>query len=486
VNALFEQVSLACTIGASQTHRGLTVFPLIRKRQTERTYLTLPEALGLEGFAIAEVADGATVPHVQIRNPLDKEVLLIDGEELAGAMQNRVINTSVLVPARGETVIPVSCTEAGRWQDTSSGFSDSGWVMPPSIRARKIASVGESLRAKGERRSDQGEVWDTIAHFSARAGTRSATGAMRDVFVGRQQQVAEFQEVFVPCEGQAGLVAGVGGVALGVDLLSSAEAYAVLAPKLVAGYALQAIVGADEGDAPVPAEEVQALLAELRRCEETVFPGVGIGREYRYTGAGGVGTALFSDNQLIHATFQAQSPAVPFARSYWVLPGRLLAGYYPGAPTKEEAAEKLTALLDAGIRCFVNLVEEGEKNEKGESMVPYQQLLAQLASSRKLETSYLRIPIHDQDVPSRPTMRLILDAIDRALGQNQPVYVHCWGGRGRTGTVVGCFLARHGMTTGEKAVERIAYMRRKEQTSAKSSPENEGQRDLVFRWGTGE
>ncbi|MBM3281043.1 MAG: dual specificity protein phosphatase family protein [Candidatus Handelsmanbacteria bacterium] len=485
MNTFLDQFQATCSIGAPRVFGGLTLYPIIQHESKARDYLTLPEALGMEGFSIAEVDDHGIVPQVLVRNALERNVLLIDGEELAGAKQNRVINTSILVPARGQTIIPVSCTEIGRWRHATEKFMDSGLVMPPSMRARKMASVSDSLRKSGEHYSDQGDVWDSIARFSAAAGHRSFTGAMRDVYVSRLAQLDEIQQSFVPCEGQVGLVAANNGSIIGLDWLSSADAYIQLASKLIAGYSMQAVIDVAGSTEPVPEEEIRCFLDELGRCEELVFPGVGIGQEYRYHGLGGVGTALLSDGQIVHGSFQAKYPEVPFARSYWVLPGRLLAGYYPGAPTKGEAEQKLNALLQAGIRCVINLVEEEERNEKGETMRPYHQLLAQAAASRGLETSYVRTPVRDQDVPSAPTMRLILDVIDAALQQRQPVYVHCWGGRGRTGTVVGCFLARHGITRSERTLERISHLRRAEETSVKCSPDNEVQREMVRAWGQG-
>ena len=123
-----------------------------------------------------------------------------------------------------------------------------------------------------------------------------------------------------------------------------------------------------------------------------------------------------------------ETPPVPFTRSYWVLPGRLLAGFYPGAPSDEEAEQKLGVLLDAGIRCVVNLVEEDETNWEDQPLRSYSGLLMRLAAERHIEVTYQRLPIRDVDVPLEATMQAILDAIDGALSRDQAVYVHCWEG----------------------------------------------------------
>lgn len=170
--------------------------------------------------------------------------------------------------------------------------------------------------------------------------------------------------------------------------------------------------------------------------------------------------------------------SLPFARSYWVEPGRLLAGFYPGDLSTVQAEEKINRLLDVGMRCFINLVEEDELHS-------YYHLLRDRAAHRQIDITYMRIPVRDLDVPSRATMTAILDAIDASLARDCPVYVHCWGGVGRTGTVVGCYLARRGEYVGAAALARIADLRRLEPTRHRVAPETAAQRAIVLDWPAG-
>ena len=164
-----------------------------------------------------------------------------------------------------------------------------------------------------------------------------------------------------------------------------------------------------------------------------------------------------------------------------------MAGFYPGAPTRGEAEEKLKALLGSGVRCIVNLVEEDEGNyATGQRLHPYQQLLYSVAAEKQLDTCYVRMPIRDQGIPSVPAMQGIIDLIDSALIREQTTYVHCWGGKGRTGTVIGCYLARHGIAVGEEALQRIQWLRRNDPTAHESSPENSLQCEMVRQWKQGE
>jgi hypothetical protein len=175
-------------------------------------------------------------------------------------------------------------------------------------------------------------------------------------------------------------------------------------------------------------------------------------------------------------------PQKPFNRSYWVVPNKFLAGAYPGSKDHEEGRAKITSLVECGIRFVINLMEKDERNFSGEEFEPYEDILGRAASALGVEIRLKRTPVRDLQVPSRHEMVEILNTIDRAIENGQPVYVHCWGGVGRTGTVVGCYTIRHGLATGIDVLERIAVLRRNEDTAHRLSPETWDQRVMVQSW----
>ncbi|EPR37703.1 Dual specificity protein phosphatase [Desulfovibrio sp. X2] len=182
------------------------------------------------------------------------------------------------------------------------------------------------------------------------------------------------------------------------------------------------------------------------------------------------------------APFEDMPGERPFPRSYWVLQGGLLAGCYPGDPDPREAMGKLSGLVDCGVETVVNLMEEDERDWSGRPFVPYAEALREIAAGRNRHIEVMRHPVRDRDVPSAGNMRVILDAIDASLARQRTVYVHCWGGKGRTGTVVGCFLMRHGLADADNVLDHIARLRRPDPTRRDPAPETETQCAMVRGW----
>lgn len=166
----------------------------------------------------------------------------------------------------------------------------------------------------------------------------------------------------------------------------------------------------------------------------------------------------------------------PISESYWVEPGRFLAGEYPAAPYEYNARKRLGKLLEAGIDTFHDLTTLGE-------LPPYLPILREEAHERGIAIQHIRFPILDHSIPARGMMMAILDAIDSALAKGHNIYLHCWGGIGRTGTSVGCYLVRHGLT-GEQALERLAEWWKDvpKSSSFPHTPETSQQKAFILNW----
>lgn len=167
---------------------------------------------------------------------------------------------------------------------------------------------------------------------------------------------------------------------------------------------------------------------------------------------------------------------LPIIESYWVEEDLFLAGEYPGSYDLEQTRRRMDLFLESGIRTFIDLTQPHE-------LVPYEPILKEQSQIYDYTTMYHRFAIRDHGIPSVQTMTLILDTIDAALQSGSPVYVHCWGGVGRTGTVVGCYLVRHGMSPA-RALERVneLYKTRPHDYFLLRSPETEEQEDFIRKW----
>ncbi|MFC4311021.1 ADP-ribosylglycohydrolase family protein [Steroidobacter flavus] len=166
--------------------------------------------------------------------------------------------------------------------------------------------------------------------------------------------------------------------------------------------------------------------------------------------------------------------SVPIPNSYWVRPGQLLAGEYPGSMTRAEATERVQKLLHAGVNSFVDLTEEGE-------MPPYDPLLAELSEK---QIRHRRLPVLDHGLPeSFAHMVRILDFIDGELAAGRCVYVHCRAGIGRTGTTIGCHLVRSGLGS-EEALDRLQDLWQQSGRSRRwpTIPETDEQVEFVRQW----
>ncbi len=290
-------------LGQLQTHKNLSVFPLLGELADGPDYLLLKEALDNNLITVTEVDKSGHVPELKVINTSEKYVLLLDGEELIGAKQNRVINTTILLKGASETIIPVSCTEEGRWQYTSSTFSNSDVIMARKARAGKAQSVSRSLLCDRSFKSDQGQVWDHIAEFHEDARVASPTRAMKDVYTAKKQDLDSFVRAFECVPGQRGSLVFINGEPAGFDLISRADAYLKLHTKLVKSYAIDTLLKRQQSFEPPAPHKAERFIENALRCRENRFPSTGEGFDFRFEADGLVGSALIFENSIIHLVF---------------------------------------------------------------------------------------------------------------------------------------------------------------------------------------
>jgi len=290
-------------LGEPQGVKNLVVIPLFSSLSEGPKYTTLSRALKKGILAVTEVHETASVPELKVTNRGDARVLLLDGEELAGAKQNRVLNATILLKKKSETVIPVSCTEQGRWSYVSDRFADSGVVMSPRMRGSKQRAVSASLEQRRSFVANQGLVWAEIEEMSATAQVSSSTQAMRDIFRARTADLEAYLSAFRCMPHQRGLLAIVNGKVAGFDFLSRESAYERAHPKLIRSYALDALLQSSDAGAEPPPGAAEAFLEAVSKCEGTKYKSVGHGWDHRFRQDELVGSALTFRNVVIHMAF---------------------------------------------------------------------------------------------------------------------------------------------------------------------------------------
>lgn len=321
-------------LGEGITHGRMSVFPVFAPGHAEQVagtsapaaplaYRTLQEALADGTVKVTERAQ-ASVPELIIENSGSVMILILDGEEIVGGRQNRIVNASFLVPAQTTMPLPVSCVEHGRWHDVSPVFA-SGEAGYFSLRQAKHSQVTSSLRASGRHVTDQGAIWDSVAHTAAVAQVASPSGAMHDIYRSRDRDLTGYQEAFGYVAGALGMVVALGGQPAGGDVFDQPHTAEQVWPKLVRSYALDALDALEsaEGGA-VDREQVRDLLARARAGRYEVFPSAVLGEDVRLEGDHVVGGGLVHADVPIHITvFRAEDPQ-PDPRRAHVPMGRMV------------------------------------------------------------------------------------------------------------------------------------------------------------------
>jgi len=311
-------------LGQPQRHADITLFPLFDARQSDLDYQTMDPSLMRGDLEINEINQGGEVPLLEAHNRVNEFILLLDSEEIMGAKQNRVLNTSILLPRKKRTTIPVSCTEAGRWAYASASFQSSGNMMPKAARARKMKSVTTTAASVAAAcaagapvppvaccyESNQSEVWEDVAFLHKKSAVPSSTSAMSDVYEAIREKIDRMTDPFKMLPGQRGILVLKNEEVMGLDLLSQPDAYAQLHRKILGSYVMDsAIEGATATRQSTDAEaQAEAFLEELSAAEGEAHKSAGEGTDVRYDSPTLSGTALMHEEQLIHASFLRHDP----------------------------------------------------------------------------------------------------------------------------------------------------------------------------------
>ena len=297
IEATLNEVKL----GDPQHYRNMSVFPLLFSGKSKLEYSMLGKALNEGHIMITEISENGSVPELKLFNTSESYILLLDGEELEGAKQNRVLNTTLLVPPKSELKVPVSCPEQGRWNQVSAAFQHSGKFLFKRARENKMSSVHQSLKYGQGYQSNQSEVWNDISQLQYKRSIHSPTSAMKDIYDKEKGNLDDFLKAFPLIEGQCGIIVGLGGQVVGLEYLSSSDRYLDVHRQLVESYTMDALVENLSGENPeLTLEESQRFLEQIWSASQETFRSAAAGTDVRLESEHLVGSGLVKGEELIH------------------------------------------------------------------------------------------------------------------------------------------------------------------------------------------
>ncbi len=279
---------------------GLQVFGLRWPSGNGHEYATLDEAVENKLIDLTEVDEGGRVPTIKVVNKSNRMVFLMAGEELVGGKQNRVLNASMMVAAKGEIPIPVTCVERGRWGYKSKNFSSSTTSSHSYLRRMISRQATDSYKTAGTPGSDQGAVWGEIGRKMEKMGTSSSSEALHDFFEDYAKKLDALVGSFSLPETSNGAAFVIAGKIVGADLFDKPATFKKLWSKLVRSYAADALEQPEKPPPAVESEQVVEWLKSAKSAEQHWFDSPGVGKDVRIEGQRLVGATLVLDDRPIH------------------------------------------------------------------------------------------------------------------------------------------------------------------------------------------
>ncbi len=283
----------------SQKYENVEAIPIKTDFFGKKDFLTIKKGYEMGLVEIKEL-DNSTVNTVSCKNDSVVPLILIDGDEITGAMQNRIINNTLLIPAKSTTNIPVSCTEHGRWH--TKGEGEASRTFKPSLYSANHSTRSRKSRASYEERDYQGDVWDSISEFESRSNFKSMTSALNDSYENLKDKQNDYLSKFHIEDGQNGVIFIVNGEIKGLELFYNHSIYKQYHEKLCRSYIIEAIVEKKSVD-NIDRLELMNVLENISDIEFKSITSIGLGDNIKFSNDFGSGSGLIWEDELIHMTF---------------------------------------------------------------------------------------------------------------------------------------------------------------------------------------
>ena len=283
----------------SQKYENVEAIPIKSDFFGKKDFLTLKKGYEMNLVEIKEL-EHSTVNTVSCKNDSVTPLILIDGDEITGAMQNRIINDTLLIPAKSTINIPVSCSEHGRWHTKGEGAESR--TFKPSLYSANHSTRSRKSRASYEERDYQGEVWDSISEFESRSNFKSMTSALNDSYENLKDKQNDYLSKFHIEDGQNGVIFIVNGEVKGLELFNNHSIYKEYHEKLCRSYIIEAIVEKKSVD-NIDRLKLMKVLENISQSEFKSKKSIGLGDNLKFSNDFGSGSGLVWEDELIHMTF---------------------------------------------------------------------------------------------------------------------------------------------------------------------------------------
>jgi hypothetical protein len=299
MSQLDEILPKTLSFGEPMIVHGLGVIPVFNFSAPDiAEMVTLDHALGAGHMRVTETSEAGEVPFLLVENNGNHPVIILDGEELWGGKQNRIVNTTIIVLAHTTIKIPVSCVQKGRWQQQRSDFESPKSILRARSRGKKTATVSMSLREGRGYRSDQGAVWLEVEQTLTELHVASPTGNYREGMEHVAHKIDDFVAAIRPMENQIGALFLSKQQILGLEILATPMLYAASSEKIVKSFAFEVLGAPDLKD--VDTARAIDWWGKVVKVDFSSHESVGAGEDVRINTEDGVGCGLLWNDALVH------------------------------------------------------------------------------------------------------------------------------------------------------------------------------------------
>ncbi|MBR5503185.1 MAG: tubulin-like protein [Methanobrevibacter sp.] len=296
----FNGLNISLEVLEKQTYKNVQVVPIKTDAFAKKDFITLKKGIEMGLVSVREL-DSEQVNTVVCKNDAVVPLLLIDGDEIVGAKQNRIMNETLLIPANSERKIPVSCTEHGRWRfdsDVKKEFGLSNYSL--NFDTRRVKN-----RARRESRDYQSDVWNHISKLENRHAFKSRTSALNDNYQHSKITQDDYLKNLNIVDGQNGVICFINGEFKGIELFYNHIIYKEYHEKTLRSYIIEAI--ADGGEKAISDNEMfRVINGELNDISSSAFEEyhtVGLGENLKFGTKDASGSGLIFEDELIHMTY---------------------------------------------------------------------------------------------------------------------------------------------------------------------------------------